>query len=692
MSDYILKNATILNLKTKQDTRDWLKDNLCVDSQKGLNDGTNNYRWKPVIIQTNFNSFFDCLEDNVSKICNDLDKESVVKNIKNTKEKIGNSNAFNFLKNSSIWLRLCENEDWDGNEGSESQPEDVKIALEEFTWFLDLGLYDFKSAKEFIEYNVRAQRENYLEDIGGHGTHVTPVIYSNECEYRDFFMGDNKKISFKYLKKKSNDDSKDFRINDVELRILLVDDIIGNYNTEGNTISCCTDAKYDKDNKKWEECEGCKYPQDKDGKEKSCKLDVVRKLLEGSFILDETYQNKYKPQTYWADKVQSYCVQGLKISDFWRDNDEGEIKLVKEKVEELNKVIIINNQEKEQAGYVQIIGVRDLESALVLMSCCKFDIIMLDYLLGDSSLGSGKRTYSTELFEFLSFKFKNDNNDFKSLNKCPDIINMLANSISVLDENKMLFLEQFRDNVKLNRGPLDKYWIVPMTSYNSSFITDLQSKHVQLIDHRWNISQGADPINTPWRFLYKLNEFVDLQLRQSVFWGSQLMTFVQYTGEDLEDFLDVREGEQGSCFEAFQQFMGAEYANFMKRYGARKLIERDAAANGDNSNKSLFSTYITKHFYNNPEYYIETELNQLMQRFYHRAASMFDERYGRQRLREAFERLRVFISYNKLEDSIKDDKEKEKLIRGLCFLHTVIDSEFNRELIGKWVLEHPKFK
>ena len=71
---------------------------------------------------------------------------------------------------------------------------------------------------------------------------------------------------------------------------------------------------------------------------------------------------------------------------------------------------------------------------------------------------------------------------------------------------------------------------------------------------------------------------------------------------------------------------------------------------------------------------------------------MFNERYGRQRLRNAFERMRVFIAYNKLEDSIKDETENNKLRRGLCFLHTVIDSEFNSKIINEWISNNPSNK
>ena len=198
MGNHISKVATVLDIKTAKDTRDWLSMNFLVDKKMVIDDGSSSKSWKPVLIKTNFDSFFDVLkkeaDENNPKICNETNKKDVLKNIKSTKKKIENSNAFNFLKNSSIWMRLCDNVNWDGVVGSSSEPDSVKNALEEFKWFEKLGLYEFNSAKEFLEYNVRAQKENYIAKIGGHDKHITPMIYSDETDYRDFFIGKSNKL------------------------------------------------------------------------------------------------------------------------------------------------------------------------------------------------------------------------------------------------------------------------------------------------------------------------------------------------------------------------------------------------------------------------------------------------------------------------------------------------------------------
>lgn len=318
---------------------------------------------------------------------------------------------------------------------------------------------------------------------------------------------------------------------------------------------------------------------------------------------------------------------------------------------------------------VQIIGVRDVRTALLLLSKFKFDMVFCDYLLDYKDDSNGERDYAKQLFDFLSYNYKDT----------------IKNENDPSKKKRLEVLEQLRYDVLDNRGPLDKLWIMPITGFNQTFIQDLYRNKINLIDYKWNISNGADPITTPWQFLYHLNKFVELQLESCVYTKEQLMTFLLYTYEDLEVLVNGM--SQNYFFENFQQFMGAEYANFMKRYGARKLIERDAAMNDNNNNenKSVFATYISDSFYNNPKYSTETELNRLMQNFYHQAATMFDDRGGYKLLRETFELMSLFINQHQLKNSLLDHKQVEKLEYGLLFLHTVIDSECNLDKINQWI-------
>ncbi len=517
--------------------------------------------------------------------------------------------CFSFLKSSSIWIRIINVDD------------SFDMVKEEFNWLKSLRLYDFNSAMEFFEYNVRIQKENYLVESGGHGAHITPMIYSDETEYRDFFIGEKSGIFFKFLK--DADENRGYQTDDVALRILLVDDKIGN--------NC---GVY------FGDCSGCKGKAETD--KVPCKLWIIRELMSGAFIKEKEKSDGFNKRTYWADDVKTYYAEDLIINDVWEWDDAKKTLKLKEDKSKLPENDFLNRD-----GCVQIIGVSNLESALVLMSCCKFDIILLDYLLGSKSDTNSDRVYSTEMFEFLSYGFNEKVEQ-------PDIVKTLKERNNFND----LQLKEFQNNVKLNRGPLDKYWIIPMTSYNSSFISDLQRKHVQFIDHRWNISQGADPINTPWRFLHKLNGFFDLQLRSSVFRLDTLLLFLKYMCEDCLQ-LKSKDGEDTVGFYDFQAFMGAEYANFMRRYGNRQMLQRDAAVGlgkDIDSDKSVFATYIWNHFYANTEYRDEIELNRLIQRFLRHASVVHNDRSGQQRLEETFGQLCFFIDTNeKVKKIIKED-------------------------------------
>ena len=594
--------ATILDLKSSK-IKDWISTHLSSFVKKSAGD---DYNPNPIIIKSNFYSFFQCLEDAVlkrSKLIGKSDASTVHHNIKATLRK--KEKDINYLLNSSIWIRFCD-------EGADHVSLKEADALEEIGWFQEMGLYDYKAAKEYIEYQFRAQKDNYLAEIrgkggGGHGVHITPTVFSDEVEFRNFFLGDKSTLPLKF--KFLGNSVDEFHAEDVNLRILLVDDKIG-----GDRPKDCNN------------CENCASVG-------VCKLRIIKELLSGSFIHNTVRQTAFRSKTYWDDNVDAKYLGPIKIGHVW-SNASGKIDRNDEFVGSLGL--------KAKSG-VQIVGAPDLESALSLLSCCKFDIILLDYLLGPRSNDDPTRTYSTELFEFLSYRFEKEE-------AVPEILEMLRKTSSFSDEQ----LKEFQNNVKLNRGPLDKFWIIPMTSYNSSFITDLQRKHVRLIDHRWNISQGADPINTPWKFLYKINEFVDLQLRSCVFHMDELLEFLTYNCEDFEELFKRKNGNLD--FHDFQSFMGAEFTDFIRRYGNRHLIQRDAVSvlgKESTENESLLSTYVWDSFYENRKFRAEIELNRLIQRFLQHVATMHNDRFGRQRLEEAYGQLCFFIESNKdIQDRI----------------------------------------
>lgn len=591
---------------------------------------------------------------------------------------------FSFLNNSSIWMRLV---DCGGD----------AIAEKEFAYFREIGLYNYPSAQEYLEYNCRLQYHNYLDDkggdgSGGHGNYITPILYGNEVKAREIL-----KNNFVLRQEpKPNDSPQDFKylkdFHDIAFRILLIDDKVG----------VCGDVQY----KSLEEVEkdgicakGCGVC-DKCGK---CKLHAVKRLMDDGKKKNDkdeyvdsgdgkgevfTGIGETIDYFYWQESgIECYYCPTI-IKDFIEDNDKlgdydgirlfqkdsGEKeKIEKEETNGKKKYIkiecdfapVIDRKDPK----VQIVGVRDVRTALLLLSKFKFDMVFSDYLLDKKDKSPEERDYANQLFEFLSYEYGGD----------------IKNEQDETLKQRLMALEQFRHDVIDNRGPLNKLWVLPITGFNQTFIQDLYRNQINLIDYKWNISNGADPITTPWQFLYHLNMFVELQLRHCVFKMEQLLTFLLYTCEDLKTLNDKRDE---TTFDDFQSLMGSEYATLMQLYGNKLPIKRDAVTEAtqekDTFDKSVFATYIWKHFYSNNKYVNELELCRLMQRFYHQASTMYNDRNGCQRLNEAFENLCFLIRTNKAVKKENNLCDKLDSDAGLPLLKKMIETcTFNSKQVDE---------
>ena len=356
--------------------------------------------------------------------------------------------------------------------------------------------------------------------------------------------------------------------NDVALRILLVDDKVGSCNEDLFCRGCFSDSG----NAITLSVKKCNPERDCTISD-TCKLCTIKRLMDdgsndGKIGL---FEGKDAAQLFfWKEKdIDCYYCPNI-TKDFIEEKtwlfDEIVFMSASEtnvpSVSDPNKLTIkcefepANNQ---TTGNVQIVGVHDIRTALLLLSRFKFDMLFFDYLLDRKDTMSEDREYSRQFFDFLSTDYeKKAENDTNKKN-----------------QKKYLALEKLRCDVLYNRGPLDKFWIMPITGFNQTFIQDIYRNRVNLIDYRWNISNGADPITTPWQFLYHLNKFVELQLESCVYRMRDLLVFVMSICKDIQE-LEEKEGKNLGFYD-LQSFMGAEYAIFMRRYGNRHLIQRDAS-------------------------------------------------------------------------------------------------------------------
>lgn len=101
---------------------------------------------------------------------------------------------------------------------------------------------------------------------------------------------------------------------------------------------------------------------------------------------------------------------------------------------------------------------------------CTFDLVLLDYLLGNSAPGSNEKSYG---YEFL--------------------------------------LELATGNNQCARGALGRFWIMLTSSFPFAFSDKLRQLNIDGSTYRWHIANGGDPITTPE--FYKLS-ILRILLRQ----------------------------------------------------------------------------------------------------------------------------------------------------------------------------------
>ncbi len=102
--------------------------------------------------------------------------------------------------------------------------------------------------------------------------------------------------------------------------------------------------------------------------------------------------------------------------------------------------------------------------------------------------------------------------DIDGLNKIqakdtPDII-LLDYNFNNNQKSGVDFMKALTETESKRFGPFNKFWILPITSFSSSFIDELQNRGLGFIHKYYELSRGADFINTPSLFLFYLMQMI----------------------------------------------------------------------------------------------------------------------------------------------------------------------------------------
>ena len=160
-----------IDIKAAKEFKDLIKILYKIEAEDSIH--------APVIIKV-YKSFF---EDWANAVSSPKDKEKILNHPNKKAMEENLERAFTFFNNSSIWVRLVDI----NNENA------YDTAVAEFEYFDKIGLYDYASAWENLEYNLRFFPHDYLESsLDGHGNFVTPLLYGDEVEHWNILFKDNK--------------------------------------------------------------------------------------------------------------------------------------------------------------------------------------------------------------------------------------------------------------------------------------------------------------------------------------------------------------------------------------------------------------------------------------------------------------------------------------------------------------------
>jgi hypothetical protein len=116
-----------------------------------------------------------------------------------------------------------------------------------------------------------------------------------------------------------------------------------------------------------------------------------------------------------------------------------------------------------------------IQQCLQAMEHKVFDLIFLDYLLGEGDMKSTSREFGHQFLQDL--------------------------------------LEDSKELPKYKSDFLGKYWIFPISSFPYALNDHLLQVGLSPHHHIWNLSNGSDPLSTPYHYAYYLLRFIKQKIR-----------------------------------------------------------------------------------------------------------------------------------------------------------------------------------
>lgn len=181
--------------------------------------------------------------------------------------------------------------------------------------------------------------------------------------------------------------------------------------------------------------------------------------------------------------VDDHATKGLTVGE----KDEAnltKLKIIQKELCELFGAEAITTDCKNQNAKIYIECATTIEEAKIKLKEKKYEIILLDYLLGDK-VGGG-REYGYELLKGIWAKEENKAEDVK-----------------------------YKDYIfDYKKGPDNRFYFMFISAFTTAVSERLLAESWLRSEDYWYIGEGACPINTPYLFQYRLLHIMEKRLKE----------------------------------------------------------------------------------------------------------------------------------------------------------------------------------